>query len=211
MVGSESDACILTRSCPAVSQIRNLCSSFWYCTVLVMKDALVKRNTMHCRFKTNNKTDTKTYKFSSDSDFCLHNKLSSSNKSNNPNVQTFIKADFHHINLRRLRTGFFLKVWQKKKKNQHLVSIIKLYLIFSNKTSITTCLLKFYKNKCVEQLFVSGISDFSFLFFNLLSKITTNSCHIVSKKIKLFGPKRISKLIYLTFENLNTRTASYNC
>lgn len=29
----------LTRSCPAVSQMRNLCSSFWYWTVLVIKDA----------------------------------------------------------------------------------------------------------------------------------------------------------------------------
>lgn len=35
---------IQTLSCPAVSQIRNLCSSFWYWTVFVMKDALIKKN-----------------------------------------------------------------------------------------------------------------------------------------------------------------------
>lgn len=34
---------LLTLSCPAVSQIRNLCSSFWYCTVLVMNDALGRK------------------------------------------------------------------------------------------------------------------------------------------------------------------------
>lgn len=44
---------LLTRSCPAVSQIRNLCSSFWYCTVLVINEAL-KKNTQFMLFETIN-------------------------------------------------------------------------------------------------------------------------------------------------------------
>lgn len=39
-----------TLSCPAVSQMRNLCSSFWYCTVLVMNDALMKRKRLYFGF-----------------------------------------------------------------------------------------------------------------------------------------------------------------